>query len=68
MEDKLRLFVFLNRHGPAYQHIEGRVDPSKYLIELLGFAEPPAAEEKRGRKSAVKVPRAIIEAEQDGRK
>lgn len=30
----IREFVFLNRHGRAYQHLRGRVDPETWRIEL----------------------------------
>ena len=30
----IRAFVFLNRHGPAFQHIRGIVSPSHYRIEF----------------------------------
>lgn len=31
----LRLFVFLNRHGPALQHFQGVVDTASYRFEIL---------------------------------
>jgi hypothetical protein len=31
----IRLFVFLNRHGPALQHFQGAVDASAYRMEIL---------------------------------
>jgi hypothetical protein len=66
--DDFRVFVFLNRHGPAFQHIDAKVYPSKYRIELLGLKPPPTPSEKtRGKKSAKKVPIRLIEGEQDGR-
>ena len=54
----LRAFVFLNRHGPAFQHIRGRVRPEHFTIDLEdkiaynpedGSAPPP----KRKKKSAM---------------
>lgn len=34
LNNVLRAFVFVNRHGPALQHIEGRVEPQLYRITL----------------------------------
>lgn len=34
IEKCLRLFVFLNRHGPAYQHFRGSVDPVTWHLEF----------------------------------
>ena len=31
----IRLFVFLNRHGPALQHFQGAVDAAAYRMEIL---------------------------------
>jgi replicative DNA helicase len=31
----LRMFTFLNRHGPPFQHVRGRVDPQTWKIELV---------------------------------
>lgn len=30
----LRTFVFVNRHGPVFQHFRGKVDPETMLIDL----------------------------------
>lgn len=30
----LRTFVFINRHGAAFQHFRGKVDPSRCLIDV----------------------------------
>jgi len=35
LANTLRVFTILNRHGPQFQHIRGRVDPARYKIELL---------------------------------
>lgn len=34
MNNTLRTFVFLNRHGAPFQHLRGRVDPQTWRIEL----------------------------------
>lgn len=58
----LRLFVFLNRHGPAFQQIRGRVKPEHYRIELEAQVDYHPDEEEdsgkkfKGRKGGVKVP------------
>jgi len=38
-QNKIRAFVFLNRHGPQYQHFEGKVDPERYQIALTGHGD-----------------------------
>lgn len=53
----IRLFVFINRHGPAYQHFRGKVDPEHMdieLIEQIKFEEDDMHEDigKRKRKSS----------------
>lgn len=44
----MRWFVFLNRHGPAYQHFRGRVEPDKYKMEIL--EDIPYEPEEKDRK------------------
>lgn len=34
LNNVIRAFVFVNRHGAAFQHIEGRVEPDLYRISL----------------------------------
>lgn len=34
LNNVLRFFIFLNRHGPALQHFQGTVDPAAYRIEI----------------------------------
>lgn len=34
VQNKIRYFVFLNRHGPQYLHFEGKVDPAKYRMTI----------------------------------
>lgn len=34
MNNTIRTFIFLNRHGPIFQHLRGRVDPETWRIEL----------------------------------
>jgi hypothetical protein len=48
----LRAFVFMNRHGPAYQHLRGKVDPDLMQIEFEEEIEyvPDEAESPRGRR------------------
>ncbi len=49
----LRLFVFLNRHGRAYQHLRGRVDPESWRIEMteeVPYDGEEEAKESRGGK------------------
>lgn len=33
-QDRLRYFVFLNRHGEAYKHYSGKVDPARMQITV----------------------------------
>lgn len=40
----LRIFNFINRHGPSGQHIRGRVDPRSWRMEFT--EEVPYAEER----------------------
>jgi DnaB-like helicase C terminal domain len=49
---KLRLFVFLNRHGAAFQHLRGRVDPTHHKIEWDEFIpyEPDEDDDGGGRR------------------
>lgn len=34
VQNKIRYFIFLNRHGQQYLHYEGKVDPSKYRMTM----------------------------------
>lgn len=34
LHQRLRYFVFLNRHGEAYKHFEGRVDPERMTLTI----------------------------------
>ena len=45
----IRVFVVLNRHGPAFQHIRGRVSPAVSRIELEELIEYVPQEKPRGR-------------------
>jgi hypothetical protein len=61
----LRVFVFLNRHGPKFQHIFSRVYPAQSKIELdhLIPYEPEAEQEKTpwmGKRK--KVPKELLDA------
>lgn len=68
----LRLFNFINRHGPGGQHLRGRVDPMSWRMEFneeVAYAEQKqmqedAEETKRGRGargSRSKVPSELTE-------
>lgn len=60
----LRQFVFLNRHGPAFQHLRGPVDPTTWRIEINEEIpyEPDSKEDgddkprRRGRRSEKDIP------------
>jgi hypothetical protein len=45
----IRVFVVLNRHGPAFQHIRGRVSPAVSRIELEELVDYVPQEKPRGR-------------------
>ena len=34
LQNVLRLFIFLNRHGPAARHFRGKVDNERYTIDI----------------------------------
>jgi replicative DNA helicase len=47
----LRFFVFLNRHGPAYGHLRGEVDPTSMdirILEEIPYEPQDAERENRG--------------------
>lgn len=50
----LRWFVFLNRHGPAFQHFQGKVDAERYRLEIEQEIDydPEAEQKNRKRKDA----------------
>ena len=63
----LREFVFLNRHGRAYQHLRGRVDPESWRIEMteeVPWDEPKPEDEQKRRPSKRRpgVPQELLEA------
>ena len=31
----IRLFVFLNRHGPAFQHFQCKIDKESFRLEIV---------------------------------
>jgi len=39
LDNAIRYFVFLNRHGPAYQHFRGTVDPKAMRMSFLEKVE-----------------------------
>jgi hypothetical protein len=46
-QNKVRYFVFVNRHGPQYVHFEGKVDPERYRMTIDREIEyDPEAEER----------------------
>lgn len=54
----VRFFVFINRHGPAYQHLRGTVDPETMQIELTEEIDYHPEDEagkakKRGRRESI---------------
>jgi len=36
VQNRIRYFIFLNRHGAQYLHFEGKVDPAKYKMTIDG--------------------------------
>lgn len=52
----MRWFVFLNRHGPAYQHFRGKVEPDKYKLEILEEIPYEPEESNRKRKNDLEHP------------
>ena len=44
--DAVRYFVFLNRHGEAYKHYEGKVDPERMKMTVDGEIEYNADDEE----------------------
>lgn len=63
----IRLFVFLNRHGPALQHFQGAVDAEAYRMEILKEIEydpdEEASDSKKGKKgrSTARLPENLEE-------
>ena len=50
----VRFFNFLNRHGPAFQHLRGKVDPVTWhmdFTEIIGY-DPEAANESKNKRAA----------------
>ena len=51
LANKIRLFVFLNRHGRTGVHLQGKVDPERWRIEFTDtIAYEPEKPEDAGRK------------------
>lgn len=52
LQNTLRYFVFLNRHGPALKHFQGRVEPSlmRMTIDREIDYDPEAEEEEEKKK------------------
>lgn len=62
-QNLLREFVFLNRHGPAFQHFRGPVDPTSYRVEIneeIEF-EPEEPKPSRGSRRRSTVPAELQE-------
>lgn len=50
VQNKIRYFIFLNRHGPQYLHYEGKVDPKRYTMTIDKELEyDPALEDEEER-------------------
>jgi replicative DNA helicase len=69
----LRFFVFVNRHGPAFQHFQGKIDPERSRIdigkEIAYDPDDEIAEDKksrgnggggRGRSSSQAIPEDLV--------
>ena len=57
----LRFFVFLNRHGPALQHIQGRIDADAFMIEMNEFIPYNPDEAKPEGRRRGGIPKQLIE-------
>jgi len=58
LNDTLRVFVFLNRHGPALQHFQGKTDKDTFRIELEREIEynPEEVVQRRRKDGPQKLP------------
>lgn len=67
MNNTLRTFVFLNRHGAPFQHIRGRVDPQSWRIELTEEIayEPDSDEDDKPRRGKGKKSRGPVDEVDD---
>ena len=67
IERCIRLFVFLNRHGPAYQHFRGSVDPVTWHLEFnqaIPYDVSAVDSETEGRarsRRGARMPRELVE-------
>lgn len=64
----IRLFNFLNRHGAAYQHLRGRIDPISWRMEFneqVAYSEEVEMRENDdvtpGRRKSSTIPRELID-------
>lgn len=64
VNNTIRIFVFLNRHGKPSQHILGRVDPGTWRIELNeDIPYEPNEEEARGSRRKGRMPRGLADGD-----
>jgi len=64
LEKCVRLFVFLNRHGPAYQHLRGSIDPETWRMEFnqnIEFDPRASAAPKSRNRTGHRTPQALID-------
>jgi hypothetical protein len=58
-ENVLRTFCFINRHGPAWQHWRGKVEPEKAIVnigDIIPYVPEEEGEDKRYKRSSPSVP------------
>jgi KaiC/GvpD/RAD55 family RecA-like ATPase len=63
LQHQIRFFNFLNRHGPAFQHLRGRVDPRTWTMTFMErIAYDPAEAEKQRKKKSERLRRPPMSA------
>jgi hypothetical protein len=70
LQHRLRYFVFLNRHGDAYKHFDGKVDPERMKLTVdkeIDFKPDEDEDEPKPRRKSHIVRRMAKEAEKTQR-